>query len=200
VVVFPGGDAYGYKTGLAGFEGNVRNFISSGGSYYGICAGSFYAPATIVWQGKSYSYPLQIYKGKDVGAINDIAPWPQYALTPLNISGDLIGNPGTIHALYYGGGYHTIPTDAQQGSHVYSAGTFTTGSASGQSDLVLYNYGSGKVALSSTHLESLVGSNDDWMFWDNYLYDSTTPVTNPDQNPHSSWTVMAAIFNNWLTK
>ena len=39
VVTFPGGYAYGYKTGLAGYEGNIRNFISSGGSYYGICAG-----------------------------------------------------------------------------------------------------------------------------------------------------------------
>ena len=197
VVVFPGGDAYGYKTGLAGYEGNVRNFISSGGSYYGICAGSYYAAATIVWQGKTYSYPLDIYKGEDIGAISDIAPWPQYAITPLNISGDsVIGNFGTVHAMYYGGGYHTIPTESQQGAVVYSAATFTTGSASGKSDLVRYTYGAGKVALSSTHLESRAGSNVDWMYWDNFLYDSTTPVTNPD-NP---WDGMAAIFNNWLTK
>ena len=79
VVVFPGGDAYGYKTGLAGYEANIRNFITSGGSYYGICAGSFYADSTINWLGKNYSYPLGIYKGEDIGAISDIAAWPGYA-------------------------------------------------------------------------------------------------------------------------
>jgi hypothetical protein len=112
----------------------------------------------------------------------------------------VIGSLGTVHSLYYGGGYHTILTDSQQGSHVYSASTFMTGSASGKSDIVRYAYGSGKIALSSTHLESLVGSNEDWMFWDNYLYNSTAPATNPDQDPHSSWNVMKAIFNNWLTQ
>ena len=201
VVVFPGGDAYGYKTGLSGYEGNVRNFISSGGSYFGICAGSYYAASSIVWLGRTYSYPLGIFKGQDIGAVSDIAPWPGYALTTLNVSGDsVIGNLGPIHALYYGGGYHTIPADSTQGSHVYSAASFTSGSASGRSDLVRYSYGSGKVALSTTHPEALVGYTDDWMYWDNYLYSSTASATNPDADPHSSWNIVKAVFNNWLTK
>ena len=196
VVTFPGGYAYGYKTGLAGYEGNVRNFIGSGGSYYGICAGSFYAPGTIAWQGKSYSYPLNIYQGEDIGPIDDIVAWPGYALTPISFSGDpVIGNLGAIHVMYYGGGYHTMPTDTVQGTHVYTAGTFIYSSASGKPDLVRYTYGKGKVALSTTHLETRAGSNVDWLFWDNYDYTTGNPVANPD-NP---WVVMAAIFNNWLT-
>ena len=188
VVTFAGGYAYGYKTGLAGYEGNIRNFISSGGSYYGICAGSFYAPTTIVWEGKKYTYPLQIYAGQDTGPINDIVPWPGYALTPVNFSGDsVIGSLGTINVLYYGGGYHSIPTDAQQGAHVYTA-------ANGKADLVRYAYGKVKVALTTTHLETRAGSNADWLFWDDYDYTTGNPVTNPD-NP---WDVMKAIFNNWL--
>ena len=197
VVTFPGGYSYGYKTGLAGYEDNIRNFISSGGSYYGICAGSFYAPSSITWLGKTYAYPLGIYKGTDIGPIDDIAPWPQYVLTPINFSGDpVIGNVGTINAMYYGGGYHTIPTDAQQGSHVYTAGIFAySGSATGKADLVRYSYGLGRVALTTTHLEARAGTNADWLYWDDYLDSSSTPVTNPD-NP---WLVMSAIFNNWLT-
>jgi glutamine amidotransferase-like uncharacterized protein len=197
VVVFPGGYAYGYKTGLAGHEAKIRSFISSGGSYYGICAGSFYAPDTITWERKNYTYPLGIYKGMDIGPIDDIAPWPQYVLTQVNFSGDtVIGNVGLINVMYYGGGYHTIPTDAQQGSHVYTAGTFAySGSARGKADLVRYSYGLGRVALTTTHLEARAGSNDDWLYWDDYLDSSNTPVLNPD-NP---WIVMGAIFNNWLT-
>jgi hypothetical protein len=56
VITFPGGYSYGYKTGLAGQEAKIRSFISSGGSYYGICAGSFYAPDSITWLGKTYAY------------------------------------------------------------------------------------------------------------------------------------------------
>jgi hypothetical protein len=83
---------------------------------------------------------------------------------------------------------------------VYSAASFTSGSASGRSDLVRYSYGSGKVALSTTHPEALVGYTDDWMYWDNYLYSSTASATNPDADPHSSWNIVKAVFNNWLTK
>ena len=196
VVTLPGGYAYGYKTGLAGYETSIRNFISSGGSYYGICAGSFYAPTNITWSGHNYTYPLQIYQGKDIGPIDDIIAWPGYKLTPINFSGDaVIGNFGTLNVMYYGGGYHTIPTDAQQGAHVYTAGTFATSSASGKADLVRYMYGSGHVALTTTHLETLAGSNTDWLFWDNYDYTTGAPVTNNTQ----PWNVMSAIFNNWLT-
>ncbi len=196
VVTFPGGYAVGYKTGLAGYEQNIRNFIGAGGSYYGICAGSFYAPDSIVWLRKTYSYPLRIYHGQIIGPIDDIAPWPEYALTPVSFSGDaVIGNVGALQVMYYGGGYHTIPSDAQQGSRVYTAGTFINGSAAGKAALVRYSYGSGRVALSTAHLEARAGSNEDWLYWDNYQFDSNTAVANPD-NP---WQIMSAIFNNWLT-
>ena len=33
VVTFPGGDAYGYKVGLSGYESQIRSFVSSGGSF-----------------------------------------------------------------------------------------------------------------------------------------------------------------------
>lgn len=196
VVTFAGGYAYGYKTGLAGYEANIRNFISGGGSYYGICAGSFYAPATIVWSGKKYAYPLQIYAGQDVGPIDDIIAWPGYKLTTINFTGDpVLGNLGAIPTMYYGGGYHTIPTVAQQGATVYTGGTFASSSALGKADLVRYAYGKGKVALTTTHLEARAGSNDDWLFWDDFDYASGKPVSNPG-NP---WLVMDAVFDKWLT-
>jgi glutamine amidotransferase-like uncharacterized protein len=195
VVTFPGGYAYGYKTGLAGHEQEIRDFISNGGAYYGICAGSFYAPATIQWQGSSYSYPLTIFQGQDVGPIDDIIAWPGFTLTPITIHDPVLGNLGTIQELYYGGGYHTIPTLAQQGAPVYTAATFAyTGTAAGKPDVVRYTYGNGRVLLITTHPEVRAGSDEDWLFWDNYAYDGVTPVTNPD-NP---WQFVSAAFNRWL--
>ena len=56
-------------------------------------------------------------------------------------------------------------------------------------------YGSGRAALTTTHLETRAGAaHDDWLFWDDYDYTTGNPVTNPD-NP---WDVMKAIFTNWL--
>ncbi len=196
VVTFPGGDAYGYKMGLSGYESNIRNFISAGGSYYGICAGAFYAASTVVWSGKSTTYPLAIFSGKETGPITDIIAWPGYKLTPVTFSGDaVIGEFGTLNVMYYGGGYPTIPTDAVQGAHIYTAGIFSSSSAIGKADLVRYTYGKGRVALTTTHLETLAGSNNDWLFWDNYSYNTGSAVTNTTQ----CWDVMGAIFNKWLT-
>jgi len=197
VVTFPGGYAYGYKTGLAGYETNIRNFVTAGGGYYGICAGSFYTPSTIVWDKKNYDYPLKLYAGQDVGPINDIVAWPGYQSSSITYSGDnVIGEFGNVSVMYYGGGYHTIPTDVQQGAHVYTAGVFASSSAVGKANLVRYAYGNGHVALSTSHLEALMGSNTDWMYWDNYDYTTGTALTSAGLQ---SWNVMKAIFNNWLT-
>ncbi len=197
VLTIPGGYAYGYKTGLAGHEQKIRDFITLGGGYYGICAGAFYAPDTIVWEGKTYAYPLQIYKGVSTGPVADLAPWPEYILTPINVSGDAVfGNLGTIQQMYYGGGSFSIPTPAQQGATVYTAATFAySGTDSGKADLVRYTYGAGHVVLVTTHPEARAGSNEDWMYWDNFAVNSNTPVSNPD-NP---WVVVNAAMDNWLT-
>ena len=193
----PGGYSYGYKVGLDGHEQRIRDFIDAGGGYYGICAGSFYTAETLTWEGRDYPYALAIYKGPIIGPIDDIAPWPEYFPTPLDISGDpVIGDLGSIRQMYYGGGYHGIPDPAVQGSVVHTAGTFAYGgSANGLSAVVRYNYGNGRVFLVTTHPESRAGSEVDWMFWDDYEYDSTTPVSNAD-NP---WLLVNAAFNNWIT-
>jgi len=191
VVTFPGGYAYGYKTGLAGSEQRIRDFVSNGGSYFGICAGAFYAASTVVWQGQSYSYPLGLFQGQVVGDIPDIAPWPSYALTPASINDAVLGQVGSVQQLYYGGGYH-VP-NAQQ--PVFTAGTFTYGgSASQKAAAVRFTYGQGRVFLIATHPEVRVGSVDDWLYWDNFQYASSVPLVNPD----NSWRVLSAIFNQWL--
>lgn len=189
-IVFPGGYAYGYQTGLAGAEGGIRDFISAGGGYLGICAGGFYAARTVDWDGKSYTYPLDIYSGTDRGSLSDLAAWPGYALTPTRVADLVAGGTYDLVQTYYGGGHVILPAEGSYAPVVtYAHG----GPNSGTIDIVRYAYGSGHVALTGTHPESRAGSTEDWLFWDGYDSDNQ-PLVNPD-NP---WLLMDALFNNWL--
>lgn len=190
-VVFPGGYTYGYKTGLSGHESKVLNFVSSGGGYLGICAGSYYAADFIFWDGSWYDYPLNLFGGCYIGPITTIAGLDgnnnlTYALTPISISDPVIGYLGTQQQLYYGGGYKW-PYAGQTTLATYN-------DYYGTPDVIRFAYGAGHVRLVGTHTEALAGSNEDWLYWDNYEYDSNSPLSNPD-NP---WEFVDAVFNNWL--
>ena len=194
-VVFPGGYSYGYKTGLAGHEQKVRDFVSGGGSFLGICAGAFYVADTVIWENRSYAYPVGLFHGAETGPIDDIIAWPGYALTPARIDDPVLGDLGVRQVVYYGGGYFQIPSDAQQGAHVNTAATFeAAGAQSGSPMIVRYTYGAGHVLLSTTHFEYRPGSHADWQLWDDWQAGSTLPLSNPDD----TWAVLAAAFNNWL--
>ena len=198
VAFFDGGYAYGLRTGLSGQEEKIRSFIRSGGAYWGDCAGAFYAASQFRWNGITYNFPLGIYQGLITGPISAIIAWPGYALTPLNVSGDpVIGNYGTQQQLYYGGGYLDLPTDAQQGSHVFTVATYANaGSATGKPAIVRYEYGSGRVVLAGTHPQSRPGSSPlDWTTWDDYRLNSATSINNPDD----PWPLFSALLN-WLAQ
>ena len=190
VVVFPGGYAYGYKQGLDGHEQRIRDFILAGGSYFGICAGGFYSGGTISWEGKSYSYPLDIYDGVATGPLDDVAAWPDYALTPIEIIDPLLGGPCTMMQTYYGGGYFPIPG----GMSYTPVATYAYGGQySGENDIIRYPYGNGHVVLTGTHPECRAGTVEDWLFWDDY-----DPYDVPLMNPDNPWALVDSIFDNWL--
>ena len=148
-LVMPGGYAYGYKTQLNGYEPNVRSFVSAGGGYVGISAGTFYAADNIVWLGKKYFYPLDIYLGRVIGPLDDIALWPTYALTPLHVNDPAFGD-FTIQGLYWGEGYLELPSPSTQ--PVDTAATFAySGTYAGQPAIVKHNYGSGRVIQPNMH-------------------------------------------------
>jgi len=90
VMLFPGGVAYWYNywISLSG-KTRIRNFVTNGGGYFGICAGSFFASDVTVWEGIAYDdnshynaygeltgYDLDLFPGTGTGPISEIAPWP----------------------------------------------------------------------------------------------------------------------------
>ena len=50
--IMPGGDMWEYSNTLTSTGmNNIREFVSSGGGYIGICGGSYFAASKIVWRG-----------------------------------------------------------------------------------------------------------------------------------------------------
>jgi len=190
VVVFPGGYAYGYEYWLSGSEPKIRSFVSNGGSYLGVCAGAFYAASTVIWDGTTYDYPLDLFTGSETGPITDIAPDEYWALTPVSFVDSTLGLNTQLQSLYYGGGYKSIV------SGVTTFGTYAyTGSASGKPSAARFTYGSGHVALTDTHNEARIGNYvDDWLYWDGWMENSTTPISSTD----NGWVVYDALFEHWL--
>ncbi|MDQ7087658.1 MAG: BPL-N domain-containing protein [Acidobacteriota bacterium] len=102
LLVMPGGWAAGYVSQLSGVEAEIRDFVAAGGGYMGISAGAFYAADTVLWSGQSYDYPLDVFLGSLEGPLDEIAPWPEHALTPLRMDDPEIG-VGTWKYLVPGG-------------------------------------------------------------------------------------------------
>jgi glutamine amidotransferase-like uncharacterized protein len=201
-VVFPGGNAYGYSKGLSGNETKVTGFVNDGGGYLGICAGSYYAADDItlyrcpdVGGSDTWPYPLDLFVGgMDTGPHYDIAdfgcPNYEWALTDVLIEDEYLGfdTPLTQKQFYYGGGSKTGGTD------VTTVVKYQDPSVLNEANAIRFEYGYGRVLLVGTHPEVWSGSNEDWLYWDNYAYDSGTPLNNPD-NP---WEFIDAALNRWL--
>ena len=188
-IVFPGGYAYGYKTQMNGYEANIRNFVSNGGSATAICAGVYYIADSIIWEGRQYTYPVDLYLGVVEGPLEDMnPPYPGYTLTPINITDSTLGGPTTLTTMYYGSPFLHPPTNQT----VTFSGFYAYGGKYNNEEAVArFDYGSGKVFLPNLHVEAEEGSTNDWLFWDNYKYDSPDAV----QDPESDWPFFSSGLN-----
>lgn len=166
ILLFPGGFAYWYNYWISIFGKNrIRNFANSGGGYFGICAGSFFASEDVVWEGIYYGdnymynaygeltgYDLDLFPGTATGPINGIAPWPASGMTKINFQKEseiLSGYrtpPFSEEMLYYGGPFFTL----DQNANVTILGNFDYNQ---EPALVAFTYGSGRIVLTGPHSE-----------------------------------------------
>lgn len=193
-LVIPGGRTGGYTHWLGAEETGIqyiRNFAISGGGVMGISAGSYYLSQTMNWEGTDYfTGQAGLFTGTDTGPIDAITPYPAYTLTTIAIddgAGIGITDISQQH-LYYGGGYKTN-LGAATPVATYIALTPNRANA-----VRLEYKNQGPVFLIGTHPELRCGSSEDWLHWDNYEYNSNTPLHNPD----NTWDFLEAVYNNWL--
>ncbi len=166
VLLFPGGFAYWYNYWISTFgKKQIRNFVNSGGGYFGICAGAFFASSHVVWEGISYGddslynaygeltgYDLNLFSGTATGPLNSIAPWPAYGMTKIDFEteSEILSSyktpPFSEEMLYYGGPFFTL----EHNTRVTVLGNYDHNQAPA---FVAFAYGSGRIVLTGPHPE-----------------------------------------------
>lgn len=160
--VMPGGRDLPYVEALAG-KGNqiIRQFVSSGGAYLGLCAGGYYGASEVEFEKDNPVLQvcgpreLQFFPGKARGTI---LPGFQYksheGAHPVTIKTSMVSN-ATVN-VYYNGGCEFIPTEHLDKKQLYNViasyqncDQCETGYA-----IVSCNHGNGRVVLSGVHVEA----------------------------------------------
>lgn len=187
MIVIPGGWAGTYNEELAGSGiTEIREFVRNGGSFFGVCAGAYFGCNLVYWENGALDYPLDLFGGKGVGPVEEIASWPNYAMTEiiLNHSSSIIDfskEPQNHTVMYYGGPWFDI--SGQDGVH-----TLATYAANNMSAMIAFEYEDGRVFLSGPHPEWEEDSNRDNSSWENGLDDKG-----------SEWNMMLSI-SLWLVE
>ncbi len=151
VIYFPGGDADYYNADInsTGIQ-NIQEMITEGNAYIGICAGAEFACDKLVWQGVTYDYPLNLFQGKSIGPINELAVWDNYDMTTLtmNLENEINQFESENEDMLYWGGSIFSP---------YSNTVFDTIATFdgyyNRPAIINFNYGNGRVLLISPHPE-----------------------------------------------
>jgi len=172
IVAVPGGYAYNYHLDL-GYSGAnaIRDFVGEGGSYWGSCAGAFYAFEEFEWseygETTTQYYGLGLFPGRGVGPIIGIAEWPNFAMTDVQINTtngliDLSLEPSNHSIMYYGGPY--FETEGMEGITTIATYSFNELPA-----MIAFEHVNGRVFLTGPHPEWEEDSFRDGCIWDNYL-------------------------------
>ncbi len=170
MIVIPGGWAGTYNEDLAGAGiTEIRSFVRNGGAFFGVCAGAYFGCDKIRWEGTIIEYPMNLYEGYGVGPVEEIAAWPDYAMTEIIINRtspliDLSGEPANHTVMYYGGPWFEI-TDQED---IHSLATY---SANNESAMIAFEYEDGRVFLSGPHPEWEEDSQRDNSSWEDVFDD-----------------------------
>jgi len=170
ILCIPGGDMYQYSQDISSRgKVNIKNFLSEGGGYIGICGGAYFAGSRVIWQGNELSMtPLSLFAGTAQGPLNDIVPYPNYGMCKVNVS-------DTTHAitqsdsfsfwiLYYWGPM-LLP---DEGASAAILGRYERGN---QPMMLAFEYGQGRVFLIGTHPEIEEDSDRDGLTFADELDD-----------------------------
>lgn len=171
ILVFPGGSAVNYRQSLD-TEGLdiIREFVSNGGSYFGICGGSLFATNLI----------LGLFDGSYSNSINGTDIYLTEMLVNQNSTGpDLSTEPESYLTMYWGSAFFY----ADDMSNVIPICTYPSNNRSG---MIAFAYGEGTTFLSSPHPEYEEGDSRDGIGEYDYLND-----------PDTEWNLMLKV-SRWL--
>jgi glutamine amidotransferase-like uncharacterized protein len=149
---FPGGnpDSYFQSVNIFGCN-HIRDFVSSGGGYIGICGGGYIAAYRIIDANNNTVHPpLNFFSGTAYGPIDEIIPYPRYKMTNISINKYNPINqyePDSETILYYGGAAF-YPDEGQEMNTIGTYDSYNNDPA-----IINFNYGEGRVVLFGPHPE-----------------------------------------------
>lgn len=170
-------------------ENNVRSFLSSGGSYVGFCAGSFWTAQTVSWAEDATGGGGSYHQSSDYTRYSyDLALWPGVAQGPLGWTPWAAGTGVSLEAVrinldspvmaalempvesrffYYGGPFFTGASSLPSGYEVWAWAVAPADAPAdartgeGEPVVIHFREGSGHVILFSHHPDILIGSEVD---------------------------------------
>jgi len=170
---FPGGnpDSYFQSVNIFGCN-HIRDFVSSGGGYIGICGGGYIAAYRIVdSNGNTVHPPLRFFYGTAYGPIDEIITYPGYKMITITINKSNPINqyePDSETILYYGGAAF-YPNEGQEMNIIGTYDSFNNDPA-----IINFNYGEGRVVLFGPHPEIEEDSDRDGETTFHFLEDEGT--------------------------
>lgn len=170
ILCFPGGDMFQYAQDISS-EGkdDIRNFVSDGGGYIGICGGAYFASEKVVWQENELPMtPLGLFSGTAKGPIDEIITYPDYSMCEVNIVDSTHpvtkSEPDSVSVLYYWGPV-LIP---DKDNDINILGRYDKRN---QPVMLAFNYSKGRVFLIGTHPEIEENSDRDGVSFGSELDD-----------------------------
>lgn len=173
LLIMPGGDMWEYRDYLTstGMD-NIKEFISNGGGYIGICGGAYFAADKVVWRGwadepRKYitMKGLNLFSGTADGPVEDFAPSYEDAQCKIKISDKthpVCNNVTDIIRPYYSFGPKFILTDS---SNISIIGNTINGD---NIVIIAFPYNHGKVFITSPHPE-FDEARSCWMLFKNAI-------------------------------
>ncbi len=172
IIAFPGGSMLSYSTNLnqVGMD-LIRQFVASGGSYFGICGGALFATEFLGLSSGTWDTDIPGIGGGT-------------HLTEMNVHRDCIGpdlsdEPSTYETLYWGSSFFT-PINPNSIMPIMSY------PENNEPGMFVARYGSGTLFVSSPHPEYEEGDARDGTTQYDYLDD-----------PDSEWELLQKI-TQWL--
>ncbi|RKP27550.1 biotin-protein ligase [Syncephalis pseudoplumigaleata] len=163
LLVVPGGRDKPYQEALhPAANARIRAYVAAGGRYLGLCAGGYYAGASVEFE---LGTPLEVHEPRELGFFPGVVRGGVYPgfvydseagarAVPLQLEpgprealADTVGpSPSSIH-IYYNGGGAFVDADQLAGVHVLAR------YPEGEPAIIMTRVGQGKALLSGVHPE-----------------------------------------------
>ena len=177
ILAMPGGNPISYSIRL-GTEGSnaIREWVYSGGSYFGVCGGAIFACRVATFDGEDYYYPLKLFNGSCLGPLGTLGGMATININNTCEGPDLANLSATNEILYQGGGYY-VP---DEGQNMYTIATYDYSPVPA---MIAATYGNGTFCLSAPHPE----------YEENDTRDGTDKWDDDYNDPDSEWDLMLRV-------